>query len=537
MTGCGLLTDEELKEKPLVAIPDFEAEISRLSSSKTELIKKLTEDENTEIVRYTPDETGWTKELQAFIETDEFNVPGIVTKYKTDTTVLPVANLTRYRFTAISGKERVRKVTILTRDDQTIEVVFEVKNSTPVFSYEKHLTYRPRTGYRIESNLKIAGLINKSVVVQGVFNGPETPVMLHLDVDDEILSVQAFKRNNEFEIVNGSEHITLKVENGEAEFPVFNSKMFFDTYRELPSGKWVNYDRGSNYEIPFHCEFAFIQPTEKVEDYSGKYTVTFQNTGKNTPTVGVFDQSGNHLFGTFMTNTGDYRFLTGRVVGDSFRLSTFDGSFAYLFSGSFSEPGKIRGTYHSGNHYRAALTGQKDADAQLADSKKLTYLKESHDRLTLTAKNPAGEEISLDDERFQNKVVLITTMGSWCPNCKDESLYLEQLYQKYSRDDLEIVGLAFERKADFDFAKKSVEKMRRDLGLNFPVLLSGYEPTDAGKALPALNHVMSFPTLIVLDKNQRVVEIHTGFKGPATGEPYRAFTEEMDRLIEENVEK
>ena len=533
LTSCGVLREEEQKEKPLHHVPDFKSEIHRLANPQTELIKQFTEDENTETVRYIPDSTEWAKELQPFIEAGSFNIPGVKTKYQADTADLSTAGITRYGYTAISEKEKIKRVTILTREEKTIEAVFEVENSTPVFSYKKHLIYRPRAGYRIESNLKIAGLIDKSVVVQGVFNGSETPVVLNLDINDETLSVPAFKRNEEFEIVNGSESVTLQVEQNEAEFPVFNSKMFFDTYDELPKGKWVNYDRGSDYEIPFDCEFAFIPPQDTVKDYSGKYAVTFQNAGKNTPAVGLFDQSGNHLFGTFMTKTGDYRFLSGRVVHDSFRLTTFDGSFAYLFSGSFSEPGKIRGFYHSGNHYRATFTGQKDADAQLADAKKLTYLKDSYDRLSFTAKNPAGEEFSLDDERFQNKVVLITTMGSWCPNCKDESLYLEQLYQKYSRDDLEIVGLAFERKAGFDFAKKAVEKMKRDLGLSFPVLLSGYAPTDAGKALPALNHVMSFPTLIVLDKNQRVVEIHTGFKGPATGEHYQNFTKEMEALIED----
>lgn len=536
LTGCGLANDEDRPIGPFESVPDFKKEITDLTAGKTELIKKLTEDGKTETIRYSPDSTAWAKEMQAFIEAAEFNIAGAITKYNADTTPLTTLKSTRHTFTAVSEKEKVKKVTLLTRGGKTIEAVFEVSNSTPVFSYSKLLTYRPRTGYRIESKLKIVGLIDKTVTVQGVFNREETPLLLNLNIGDETLSVPAFKRDNEFEIINGSESVTLKLEQNKtgfhADFPVFNSKMFFDNYDELPAGKWINYDRGDDYEIPFSCEYAFLPPDKAQKNYTGKYAVTFEHDGKQTPAVAVFDQTGQSLYGTFMTNTGDYRHLSGRVIQDSFRLTTFDGSFAYLFSGSFSEPDKIKGTYHSGNHYRASFAGEQNQNAQLADSKKLTYLKESYNRFDFDFQDFSGNRVSLQDKRFQNKPVLITLMGSWCPNCKDESLFLEKLYQKYSREELEIIGLAFERKADFDYAKKAVEKMQRDLNLSFPVLLTGHKPKDAGKALPALNHVMSFPTLIVLDSRGEVVEIHTGFKGPATGEPYEEFTREMGELIE-----
>lgn len=534
--GCGQGKDERAGNKPFDTPLDFQNEIKRLTREKATLIKKIEENNQTEKVEYEPDSTAWNKELQAFIEAAEFNAPGAESKYSVDTATLSGPQLTRYTFTAQNEKEKVKTVTLLMRGGKTAEVFFEVSNTTAVFSYRKTLTYRPRSGYRIESTLKIAGLIDKSVTVQGVFKGPEIPLYLHFDIDDETLTVLAFKRDHELEIVNGSERITLKIEHDDqgytSDFPVFNSKMFFHRYNELPEGKWVNYDRGDDYEIPFASSYAFIPPNEAGNDYSGKYAVTFEHTQKQTLAVAVFTQTGGTLYGTFMTNTGDYRHLAGRVIQDSFRLTTFDGSFAYLFSGSFSEPNQIRGTYHSGNHYRAPFAGEQNQNAQLADSKKLTYLKEGYNRFDFDFQDFSGNRVSLQDKRFQNKPVLITLMGSWCPNCKDEALFLEQLYQKYAREELEIIGLAFERKADFDYAKKAVEKMQRDLNLSFPVLLTGHKPKDAGKALPALNHVMSFPTLIVLDSRGEVVEIHTGFKGPATGEPYKEFTREMEALIE-----
>jgi thiol-disulfide isomerase/thioredoxin len=40
--------------------------------------------------------------------------------------------------------------------------------------------------------------------------------------------------------------------------------------------------------------------------------------------------------------------------------------------------------------------------------------------------------------------VLVTLMGSWCPDCHDEAPFLESLYRKYRSRGLEIVALSFE---------------------------------------------------------------------------------------------
>ncbi len=45
---------------------------------------------------------------------------------------------------------------------------------------------------------------------------------------------------------------------------------------------------------------------------------------------------------------------------------------------------------------------------------------------------------------FKNKVVIVDIMGTWCPNCHDEEPLLVDLYNRYHKDGLEIVGLAYE---------------------------------------------------------------------------------------------
>ena len=45
-----------------------------------------------------------------------------------------------------------------------------------------------------------------------------------------------------------------------------------------------------------------------------------------------------------------------------------------------------------------------------------------------------------------------------------------------------------------------------------------------------LNQVVSYPTLIFVDRKDQVSKIHTGFKGPATAE-YPAFKKEFEAIV------
>ncbi|MFT7308984.1 MAG: hypothetical protein ACI964_001568 [Spirosomataceae bacterium] len=58
------------------------------------------------------------------------------------------------------------------------------------------------------------------------------------------------------------------------------------------------------------------------------------------------------------------------------------------------------------------------------------------------------------------------------------------------------------------------------------------DKTEAAKSLPMLDHILSFPTLITIDKKGKVREIHTGFSGPGTGAYYDKFVTDYNRLIE-----
>ena len=54
----------------------------------------------------------------------------------------------------------------------------------------------------------------------------------------------------------------------------------------------------------------------------------------------------------------------------------------------------------------------------------------------------------------------------------------------------------------------------------------------AAKTLPMLNHVLSYPTTIFIDKQGTVRKIHTGFAGPGTGAHYRQLTGEITEFVD-----
>jgi hypothetical protein len=78
--------------------------------------------------------------------------------------------------------------------------------------------------------------------------------------------------------------------------------------------------------------------------------------------------------------------------------------------------------------------------------------------------------------------------------------------------------------------------MKNKYQAEYDFLLTGVSPKEANKALPMLNHVMSFPTTIFIDKKGNVRKIHTGYAGPAT-EGYNAFKSKITSFVEEMLKE
>jgi len=250
---------------------------------------------------------------------------------------------------------------------------------------------------------------------------------------------------------------------------------------------------------------------------------------------GVFEQRGNFVRGTIETTTGDYRFLEGIVDGNQMKLSTFDGAHAFLFKATLTDS-TMSGMFYSGNHFKEPFIAKRNANYELPDADNLTFLKKGYDTLTFSFPDLDGKMVALSDEKFKNKVVLVQAMGSYCPNCLDESKFYSKFYKANKHRGIEIVALAFENAKTETKAIKGITRMKDRVGINYPILLAQYGTNSKQKAqekLPMLNHVLSYPTTIYIDKKGNVRKIHTGFNGPATGDKYEHFKIEFNNFMDE----
>lgn len=303
------------------------------------------------------------------------------------------------------------------------------------------------------------------------------------------------------------------------------------------SGQFVKHLDPSN-PIPFEAvpgqqyRFETAGNSTPTVDFSGKYRVQFFNVKDTTDAIGVFLQRKDSVTGTFLTATGDYRYLQGNVINDTLHLSAFDGNHAYLFKAFMTSPDKIDGIFYSGRTQKKNWSGVKDDAAALPDAYKMTYLKPGYE--TIDFKFPAlnGDTISLKDEKYRGKVVILQIFGTWCPNCMDETRFLAPWYDQNKNRGVEVIGLAYERKDDFNYASERVKRMIDKLDVKYDFVIAGTaDKQKASESLPMLNAVVSFPTTIFIGKDGKVKKIHTGFSGPGTGEYYDQYIEEFNETV------
>lgn len=269
-------------------------------------------------------------------------------------------------------------------------------------------------------------------------------------------------------------------------------------------------------------------------NYSGTYQVLFKSpAGKIDTTVGVLNQDGAHLAATFLRTTGDSRFLDGVVVGNRFYLSSFIGSGIAYYEGTVNEVGQIEGS-QIGVRSTSTFAGTLKPDAVLPDAYQLTIMKPGYSSFDFSFPDLEGGIVSLHDKKFENKAVVLTIGGSWCPNCMDEAAFLSTWYKENRARGVEVVSIHYERSNDTAYAKRGMDRFRNRFGIAYTQLFGGISDNNIVlSTLPALQTFVAFPTTIFLDRNKKVQAIHTGFSGPATGEFYESFKKEFNHHVDE----
>lgn len=97
--------------------------------------------------------------------------------------------------------------------------------------------------------------------------------------------------------------------------------------------------------------------------------------------------------------------------------------------------------------------------------------------------------------------------------------------------DIPIIAIAFEKYRDDKKALDILSKYKERLNIPYDIVHGGYyDKSEATAKLGFLDKVISYPTLIFVNKDNQITKVHTGFSGPATSQ-YEDFVRDFDRDV------
>jgi len=280
-------------------------------------------------------------------------------------------------------------------------------------------------------------------------------------------------------------------------------------------------------------------------DLSGEWVMTAGEAPKLSYWRAAIHQKGSDATGTIIPVSGDWGELTGTVENGELRLNRFDGINCRVFRAKLTPQGTLEGIADFGLFdpprkivaERISETN-KAVVANLPDPSNYTRMGNPGEPLRFSFPDLNGKMVSATDDRFKNKVVVVSITGSWCPNCHEEAPFLQEMVDRYGAQGLEAVALAFEYTGD---AKRDLEQVKifaNRYGLKYPVLLAGStEEGEIQKKLPQLVNFGAYPTTIFIGRDGLVKRIHAGFEGKATGDRFTRLKAEIEELIKELLAK
>jgi peroxiredoxin len=332
-------------------------------------------------------------------------------------------------------------------------------------------------------------------------------------------------------------------ENGQIDlrFDQYGARLLATLSGDRLEGKYDRGTRGAPYNFKAVRTAAVRAAAEKVPSIAGEWRIPLQSKSSKGEDAWRFivRQNGAAVSASILRIDGDTGMLSGRFSDGQFHVSHFSGARPVKYDITLKPDGSLE-LVQNGTQ---KLTAVRLTDARIKDAPKptsptqFTRVKNPSEPFRFSYPDLNGTVVSNTDERFRNKVVLVSITGSWCPNCHDEAPFLSELYRTYHAKGLEIVALGFEEP---DQLKNPVRPKAfvKQFGIEYPFLLVG-EPEEAPAKISQAENLNAFPTTFVLGRDGRVRTVHAGFASVATGtvhsESKKAMAAEIERLLAEKV--
>jgi peroxiredoxin len=384
----------------------------------------------------------------------------------------------------------------------------------------------------------------KQGVWRGVFKVSEFEVPFNFEVKGKDAASATFTllngtRRDDFHVKQiASDSIFIKMNTYDAALvaKIESDGTLSGEYRSLVPGL-----RGN--ALPFTAEqgktFRFVAPGKDIAptvDLTGKWELKGFSKEAVPNKVAILKQKGNKLTGVILQVTGDSRELEGTVQGNEFVLSGFTGPSPKIYRGKINEDGTLSGEISQGIYDNLKFTGIKDPNAELPDPYKLTFLKEGYKKLDFTFPDLTGKQVSLTDDKYKGKVVIVELVGTWCPNCTDQTIFLSPWFNKNKQRGVEAIAIGFEQKDDLEYGKYTLGKLRDKYDIKYDILFGGLaDKRLVADKLPALNKFIAYPTTIIIDRRGEVREIYTGYTGQVTGKYYEEYEQKFNKLLDELI--
>ncbi len=276
-------------------------------------------------------------------------------------------------------------------------------------------------------------------------------------------------------------------------------------------------------------------------DLSGEWVLRVGDAPKQSLWRAAFRQNGNEMTGTIIPVSGDWGELVGTFENGQLKLNRFDGINCRIFKARLTPQGTLEGIVDLGllDPVRKVVAerideSNKGSVAALPNPSNYTRMVNPNEPFRFGFTDLDGNLVSSTDERFRNKVVVVSITGSWCPNCYEETPFLQGLYERYHDKGLEAVALAFEYTGETQRDLDQVKIFAKRHKVTYPILLAGStEEGELQRKLPQLVNFGGYPTTIFIGRDGLVKRIHTGFEGKATGDRFIKLKAEYEGMIKE----
>lgn len=279
------------------------------------------------------------------------------------------------------------------------------------------------------------------------------------------------------------------------------------------------------------------KPAAATADFNGRWQMAYGNPAQRGEAS--LRQKGNRISGSVQLPSGDFRYLSGEVAGNTLSLSTFDGNAATLWTARLEKGAIVDGRLFTATGSKAG-TPWTATRAPREKMEAVAVEKATVKRFNFRFPDSQGRMVSLDDPQYRGKVVVVTLGGAWCPNCHDEATFMGPYAAKRRPEGLEVIALQFEYGTDAARNNKLMDNFARRYKLGYPLLLAGEPTPDSTRAaLPGVGPVKVYPSTLFIGRDGTLREVHVGWAGPATGalnaKAKKDFDATVSRLLRENA--